>query len=289
MADRNRVIPIYWRCSKLICNPDGVQGWLREISRSAFIFEGGDPPGRMLCRIRAPYRGQLEYSALTQTWKQVTPGQESLIPYSQLVLVFPNQPSTKQACTCVQDHTSILYNRDKEPICLLGGVNLLPGRLEPAGWSCCAHSFHPPIPLTRGLEDGNWEGCPWRPHPSHNGAGPCFSCALVNNFSERLVFLQDTLYERPGAWTGPRPYVALPHHYPDNYPDGPLKEDLMHKIALHETGSVYGVIGCVKRCLAPGLAARLNTVMYEKWAEPRGVMQDMVAIVRRVTGAWAHH
>ncbi|GAB1318150.1 hypothetical protein MFIFM68171_08360 [Madurella fahalii] len=289
MADRDRVIPIYWRCSKLTCNPDGEQGWLREISRSAFIFEGDDSQGRMLCRIRVPYRGKLEYSPFTKTWNQVTPGQESLIPHSNPVLVFPDKPSTKQACTCVQNHASILYNRYKEPICLLGGVNLLAGRLEPTGWSCCTHSSQPPIPLSRGSGDGNWAGCPWRPHSSHDGAGPCVTCILVNDFRERLVFLHDILYERPGGSTGPKPFIALPHHYPNDYPDGPLKEDLMHKIGLHEMGLVYEVIGCVKRCLEPGLAARLNTVAYDYWAEPRALVQDMAAVIRAVRGAWKYH
>lgn len=160
-------------------------------------------------------------------------------------MVFPEKTSTKDACNCSQDHTSILYRRDKTPLGLLGGLCFDLRRLTPTRWSCCRHfGSLCPMPLT--TNNGGCNKC----HPGITRR-PCNRCLLVNIYHEPLVYFHDSRYVAP-RWLGRVGHhnLMLPHEFPAFYPEyGPLAAHLIHRAGLEETMQYETTINRISRLL----------------------------------------
>ncbi|KAL2016402.1 hypothetical protein VTK56DRAFT_3787 [Thermocarpiscus australiensis] len=266
--DFAHVEPVYWRCSKPACNPDGQQGWLKAMSCDAPFVQKTRYPGMTRTRIANPYRPRLIFSTPKSRWEEFLPPRSTTLPCLGTTLVFPEESYSEAACVCRPTHSSILYNSLKEPIGLLGGLNLLPWRLDPAGWACCVHyRSEPPIPLAEGYK------------------GPCNTCVLVNGWGEPLLFMDAARYVAPN---GPYPgtTTTLPSEDSDRYPNGPLKDHLLHWTGLRRTGSLQRV---VNRTVGPCLAAELQGLLHlTSVDDPREMVEEMAAIVRITRTAWSH-
>lgn len=153
--------PVYWRCSKAECNPDGMQGWLTKIeSVIGAGLRSVDKiryPGWNIAQISHHYRTRLSFTTLGQEtsrrWHEIHVPHggdaDHALPSAGRYLISPLAPYSKGPCNCSQDHTSILYNSKKIPLGLLGGLCFNPERLRPFGWSCCMHRWtSPPMPLS---------------------------------------------------------------------------------------------------------------------------------------------
>ncbi|KAH6637153.1 hypothetical protein F5144DRAFT_207761 [Chaetomium tenue] len=250
--------PVYWRCSKTECNPDGTQGWLREIQGLSSVgLEGVGRDNRLgntACYISPHYQTRLSFTNFShgnpRQWYEihVPHGGDAhyyALPSRGQCLIFPEKASTKDACKCRQDHTSILYKHDKTPLGLLGGLSFDVQRLTPTRWSCCQHlGSQTPMPLA--TAHGGCNRC-----PPGIARQPCNRCLLVNIYHEPLVYFDESRYVAP-RWLGRAGYhnLMLPHEVPAFYPDySPLTAHMMHRAGLEETMQYDSTINRISRLL----------------------------------------
>lgn len=158
----HHIEPVYRRCSKDECNPDGVQGWLTKIgdvnsSTGLRLVDSVRHPGYTVTRIADHYRTRLAFTKLGQDyspqWHEIHAPHggdaDHRLPSAEKTLVIPRTPYTKEPCNCSQNHTSILYNHARIPLGLLGGLCFNTERLRPHLWSCCIHyDRSDPMPLS---------------------------------------------------------------------------------------------------------------------------------------------
>jgi hypothetical protein len=268
------VEPVYWRCSKPECNPDGEQGWLKIISRR-------DPSN--IDKVR--HLG-LSHTVVAERYREALEFDKAIllaIPCSGTVLLFPDQPYTKEACTCIQDYSSVLYNEDRKPIGLLGGLNLLPGRLDVAAWTCCKHyTIQGPMPLK---PEHGWTDCPFA--SDDECKGPCKECYLVNGWDEALLQMHRSKYVNQISLGLLVPTNILPHMDPSIYPrDGPLTEHATHFVELQDTYNLNQVNRDIRRILSQAAAMELDKVCS---TDPQKTVGGLVATIRKTRDAWGHY
>lgn len=163
--------------------------------------------------------------------------------------LFPSPLDPPTGCHHPQTPTSPLLNAHGTPIKLTAGLNQIPDRLVPVGWSYCVTPLllRPPSSLAI------WE----RSAITNHIRGPCRGCFVVNRYGERLVKIHGEAYLGADGKLVKELEVVR-----SVIPKGPLLEHWEHFVRLEGAGHESEDPGLGEETLVKPLDVLAECVMF---------------------------